>query len=507
MKNVKFYLMIFILFFCFAINVNAETTPLSDVTYNVPKDTTVKTYSNYFVSNVYDNSSSEIDIESLAWGNGNNFVSIVSNTDDTQTDTNYFKYNSTVNLRGNWHVNSLTFRFNDDFFPLEFGKKYSILFRIVKSKDITFHSSKNLDFESSGQNEKFTLTLGRKSSSNTYNITNSIDDFTTEFYVVPDEDDTKKDSDVSYILSEFTFDQDTFLYDTSLSYSIRELRFENFPFLIGSINESDVGVWKVSSIGYFQDTQFTFGGSGSGSSGGGHGSAGGYHDNLDKVNEKDVLVFDNYEVCSVGDISCHLDNIFQSIKDFFVRAGNFFINICELIWDGLEWLKDELVESNQGLFQGFKDFVANEDNPIMNVIKNNPIIQKIGDVFDDLKSFLKLLFIPEEDYFTSHFSDLNDGLHEKLGILIYPIDLLFDVFDRFNNLSNDSNGIINIPNIDVPGFGNLIKGRTFKINEYWAKDPFSTLYNIYLAFVHCFIGFCLYKLAVRKKYEILGGGY
>ena len=467
MKNLKFYAMIFILFFCFAINVNAEETPFSDVSYHIPPETTVRTYSNYFVTNVYDEDSTGFSTSFLSGVTQDDVNSSVytSNLNESNHATKNFKYGSSVNVFANYRMSKLSLMFNRAYFPFEFDKKYSLLFRFVKSKGLTYHNSKTFNFEDSAENEAFKFLFSRKGYSQApgYNFTNTLSSFSATWHVVPDENDTSKKSNIAYLLVEFKINESDFTFDKD-DYNPYILEISNFPFLIGS-NDDDTDNWKINALGYFQNTQFTFSGPGSGSSGGGHGSAGGYHDNLDKVNESDVLVFDNYELCSDNDIFCHLKNIFQSIKDFFVRAGNFFVAIIDALWDGIDWL-----------------------------------IEKIGEL-------LKTIFIPSEDFFTSHFNALNKGLHDKLGILTYPLDLLFSVFDRFNDLSNESNGVISIPNIDIPFFGNLIKARTFKINEYWSDEPFSTLYNIYLAFVHCFIGFCLYKLALRKEEEIVGGVY
>lgn len=137
-------------------------------------------------------------------------------------------------------------------------------------------------------------------------------------------------------------------------------------------------------------------------------------------------------------------------------------------------------------------------------------INSIGKWFQNLLTGildgLKSLFIPDDGYFTSYFDELYTFFTEKLGVLLFPIDLFLDLLDRFINLEDNSSGLIHIPSISLGNFGELISERDFYINEYWDDEPYHTLYNVYLVFVHAFIGFCLYKLADKKYREIVESG-
>ncbi len=129
--------------------------------------------------------------------------------------------------------------------------------------------------------------------------------------------------------------------------------------------------------------------------------------------------------------------------------------------------------------------------------------KKIGEVFIDA---FKSLFITKDDFFSDYFDSLYKFFTDKLGIIAYPLELLLDLLDRFLNMSNSSNGIINIPNIDVGPFGRLISARTWNISEYWSQAPYKQIYDVYLVFIHCFIGLGLVNLAKKKYSEIVGGG-
>ncbi len=128
-----------------------------------------------------------------------------------------------------------------------------------------------------------------------------------------------------------------------------------------------------------------------------------------------------------------------------------------------------------------------------------------SDLLTGLLEGLKALFIPDGEYFSTYFSSLYDFFVDKLGILMYPIDLFINVLNRFLNLSSSSTGLIHIPEIAIPGFGTLVQEQSFYINENWNEGPLLTLYNIYKAFVSCFVGLCLVNLARKKEKEIVEG--
>lgn len=73
---------------------------------------------------------------------------------------------------------------------------------------------------------------------------------------------------------------------------------------------------------------------------------------------------------------------------------------------------------------------------------------------------LKSLFIPSDDYFKVYFDDLHSWFSEKLGFLMFPIDLILQVADIFLG-SSDVDCILTLP--------------SFSIQEYelWAEYSFN----------------------------------
>lgn len=180
---------------------------------------------------------------------------------------------------------------------------------------------------------------------------------------------------------------------------------------------------------------------------------------IDKVSSKDESIFSQLKQCDTLDVGCHVDNILTMIKNVFVRIGNFFVSIL--------------------------DFLAS--------------------AFSKLQELLISLFVPDSDDISSLFDTLSTFLNNKLGFLMFPFDFIIDFLNRFVSLPNEPVKNITVSAINIGNFGTLIPGFSFNIAEYWEKEPFNQIYNIYLIFVHAFVGFGLYKLSLKKFNEIVGG--
>lgn len=468
MKNLQFYLMIFILFFCFAINVSAKDD--FDMTYRVPKDSTMTTLGTY--------STNSVDLTKYPFTPQINYFTYdVKHNNETLTSSHVlagtgFQSNKQFTIPSDLNYTLSIGGFgvamnSDSLTSISPGVNYKLFLEIVNDEDlspITQSMWDNFDHK----NDNVNITFGDSS-----DMSDKMSELSVKFYRVRKSDGNHEYRPKSYLIVSFTVDSTLVPENWIGRLNTLLIRFFdntdtqlNYLLPVYQLSKKNISPsLTVNSMVLLENGQYTLGFPICDSDGKHCHFEGAYGGGYDNITDADLALFDQYEDCDTTDIICHTRNLFSLVKNFFTRVGNFFTSVGEF----------------------FAEFFTN-----------------LADAFVDL---FKKLFIPSEDFFTSHFNALNKGLHDRLGILTYPLDLLFNVFDRFSNLSNSSNGIINIPNINVPGFGNLIKARTFKINEYWSEEPFSTLYNIYLAFVHCFIGFCLYKLATKKEEEIIGGVY
>ena len=128
----------------------------------------------------------------------------------------------------------------------------------------------------------------------------------------------------------------------------------------------------------------------------------------------------------------------------------------------------------------------------------------------DLTSFildpLEYLFIPEEGYFKLKIEGIYDLLEEQFGFLFTPFELLFEVLNKFQNLSNDSSGIIHIPNIYDPFYNQLIiQEQNFNLKSIFQTGSLNTYYNLYLDLVDVSLIVLLVNMFLRKFNSIFSG--
>lgn len=99
-------------------------------------------------------------------------------------------------------------------------------------------------------------------------------------------------------------------------------------------------------------------------------------------------------------------------------------------------VQQELNQLNESTEQ-IEDSVTNPNGGgILGTIKDF-----FGGFFNWLKDLLLGLFIPDDDYFSSWFTNLNNLLADKLGMLYAPFDLLITVLNAVYSSSTDFSGV------------------------------------------------------------------
>lgn len=197
----------------------------------------------------------------------------------------------------------------------------------------------------------------------------------------------------------------------------------------------------------------------------------GIHWDIDEVSDADKSIFDNLDTCEALDFGCHFNNLITLIKNTFTRIGNFFLDVLNFFNNFFTWLGDLLTEY----------------------------------VINPLKELLINLFVPDNESLQSLYDTVSNYFSNKLGFLLFPFDLIVNFLNKFLSIPNEPVKVITVPSVSLGSFGTLIKGFTFNIAEYWEKAPFKQIYDVYLVFIHAFIGFGLYKLCLKKYNEIVGG--
>ena len=188
-----------------------------------------------------------------------------------------------------------------------------------------------------------------------------------------------------------------------------------------------------------------------------------------------------------------------------------------------EEIKDAISSSTEQIVESNKELQNSIDNQTQAIEENNQtnknIFEKIGDILSYINPFsenffgkklvdliingIKSLFIPGDDFFSNFFNDLNDWFSDRFGFLYYPLELLFDVLNRFLNI-NFSNPIINIPNIVEPFTGEIfIKATQFNFNDLLTNNTLKNVHDIYLIIVDAVIYVGLVLLLYNKYEEVI----
>lgn len=153
-----------------------------------------------------------------------------------------------------------------------------------------------------------------------------------------------------------------------------------------------------------------------------------------------------------------------------------------------------------------------------NTKTNKNIFEKIGDILSYINPFsenffgkklvelildgLKGLFVPEEGFFDTYFSDLKNWFSDRLGFLWTPFDIIIEILNKILNI-NFSEPIFHIPEINEPFSGSkLICEYDYNLNDLLDNEVFKNIHNIYFISVDAVIIFALINLARRKIEEV-----
>lgn len=153
-----------------------------------------------------------------------------------------------------------------------------------------------------------------------------------------------------------------------------------------------------------------------------------------------------------------------------------------------------------------------------NTKTNKNIFEKIGDILSYINPFsenffgkklvelildgLKGLFVPEDGFFDTYFSDLKNWFSDRLGFLWTPFDIIIEILNKILNI-NFSEPIFHIPEINEPFSGSkLISEYDYNLNSLLDNDIFKNIHDIYFIGVDAVIIFALIDLARRKIEEV-----
>lgn len=438
-----------------------------DIIFNVPNSSALYNYDGLVYSNFDKNTSGSYD---------DAIVSI--STYKTQVNSSNYGNNGEKDLIGNINSNFILDAYDNYNYYTFYGINIifnvnGLYWKLKKDTDyqivLKFHKHKNLTYYNENFNQDHVLnTLVFDFDNGVSSV--PVDNFITssfEWKIIPDEKNLTKQSQYAFLIINFRFNSEDWSADFD-NFSLQSLTIKpptNYnierdtprAFIINRFG-SDLE-YKISYLAFLENGSISIGGVDTGSSGGSHSSGTGRHENLDVVHESDMVVFNDLELCSFTDIACHVRNIISTIKNTFIRLGN---GISELI------------------------------STVSNIV--NELIDKI-----------KSLFIPSSEYLENFTTQNKNLFHNKLGILVYPFELIANVLNNFLNLQRNS--IISFNGLTLPFFDKeIIPPFTFDFDTYLKSNDFIIFYNYYLIVINALIIFMFFNLCINKFKSISGGG-
>lgn len=201
---------------------------------------------------------------------------------------------------------------------------------------------------------------------------------------------------------------------------------------------------------------------------------------------------------------------FEPVSESGLLSG--IIGVLKSIWETIKNLPSLIANALTSLFQwivdsivAMKDFLGNLLRSIIDGLIS--LGQLLVDALVTLGNFiidgLKMLFIPDDSFFSEYFDKLYKFFSDKLGFLMAPFNIMIDFINKFLSISDGSGNIV------IKDFV-LFDTVLIKATTYDLKSAFNQIlgghYNIYYAFVDCIILFGFVNFTKRKFDSIVGGG-
>ena len=159
---------------------------------------------------------------------------------------------------------------------------------------------------------------------------------------------------------------------------------------------------------------------------------------------------------------------------------------------------DNVVIDNRSWYQRLFDSIISIPGKIL-----NGLVSVVSDIVNGIKS----IFIPDQQMALDTLSSEYTYLHDRLGFLFYPVELITDFATRFYNISNNGNAVFTIPDVSFMNH-TLIHSTSINLNDIVNSSPIIiSIYNIYLVVVSALVVIWVSQLAYQKFNETIGGNF
>ena len=139
------------------------------------------------------------------------------------------------------------------------------------------------------------------------------------------------------------------------------------------------------------------------------------------------------------------------------------------------------------------------------------ILESIKSLPQQIAEAISSIFVPSPDFFPTAISNLKDAYSDRMGLLTYPISVLFDFLDRVLNL-DDQPPILRWDSIYLPGYPGtpVVAAGQYNFNDTLSTSAGRQVHEIYLIVVDAIMILAFLDLAagnIRKSCIIRRGSY
>lgn len=141
------------------------------------------------------------------------------------------------------------------------------------------------------------------------------------------------------------------------------------------------------------------------------------------------------------------------------------------------------------------------DTSILSWVKK--IWQSVTDIPAAIADAVASIFVPSADFYPTAIANLKDAFSDRMGLLTYPISILFNFLDRMVNLS-EQQPILRWGNIYLPGYAMpLVAAGQYNLNDAIGTSTGKQLHDIYLVIVDAIMILAFVDLCRRKYQKII----
>jgi len=180
-------------------------------------------------------------------------------------------------------------------------------------------------------------------------------------------------------------------------------------------------------------------------------------------------------------------------------------------WNTLNIATFKDTKTGQTNYYYFFNMPSDSENTTYYFVLYNKITGQYGSVSSLTLDFNSMWEYSEQlkndnNVVNSRFDKLIEYIKERFGFILYPFELIGDIFNRFYNI-NWEEPIIKIPALNVPVFGQVLTEEfTYNFNDLLDNTTIKYIHTIYLVFADVILIFAVIQFGMKVFEEVFVNG-